>query len=1234
MSSLSNELDDYEFRYLVYHLAEANRGTELYSLLTLEEVDGTNAWFRARDSRGETAGYIDDLQRARKLADDAAARFRGKRRSAAMGQQCRYALMRAALNYVAESIDAHVSSRLVKAGVWTQEQALTYARLSSPQSRLKVIIGALALASGEQQAELAHEALVTAQLLAENVERSSDVITELVQGLPDAFLGGVLEVLGAITNESSRRDGLKALAPRLPPSLASGALTMARGIADPGERASVLAALAANLPAEEASRAFKEALAAARYAREPQAVLVELADRVPLALLPDLLSISRELPDGPFLEVSIAVVGRHAEKRPKWALEQLLTLGDDYVSRTYWKALDRTASALAYADFPWHALDAARAIPSAARPETLSKLAAIVPIQVRRAILEEVCQLGEYRPLEAMEALARNADEEFGQAVLDAASHMGTWRVQVLSTVAAALPEPSREQALRVAFEAAAAAEQDREALQMLAPFLPYALVLKGLELVTDPTKYKGWHHSDGQTVGCLAARLAELGEPRRALDIVLRLRDATKRADALGALAIKLPADLLGKVRDATEPPHYQAEWLAACTALSRYLPPAVLQRIFECACAMEDPVERIDGLVGLAPWLPEANRLLGMRTALAALPEIPYPNPRPMLEALDRILPHLPASLADSAIDAAMQIADVDARISALVRVARNFDGVAAFHAWRHALNDTSRLTSSGRREKSFIRLAPLVPSALHEDLLNMTGDLRKDARAEIFIRTASGLSPRLLDRAITEVRAMRRAARLPVLGQLLKYAEPSIRRDVVNAEYVKLEGNDDAEKKGWLFAAILELGPYDQSEVRAQRTESAFKWVLRRRNIANRAMMLAVLAGRGAGRVEHDVEGAALVGAASVTDDDLPPVLGALAVFLPPARLPEVVHFAEVRLSSLQGRDTDSAYRIVADAGDALGALALRASRAEQYETALKALQLISEIGRSEAIEPLIPLLPSNSLYQAATLTEDVNVLGQIAVQLGKSGAWQPSLLVIGDMVENYRHGSSSADKPGAPIAQIAQIVPARLLDELLRFALQLPEDQQARALPAILDRLARRKRRVVLEHAISSRNSELLLALTDHFSSLPARNIINAWTIALQQADQTSYPMILTQIQVLGPAIAAFSPDSAIAVYNGLEVVAKVQGQHSYLSMGPYDASNGGSSRVTFGIPVGPGDHQRQCAQPDPGDPPARSLDEQARQAVAPEALDAFDPGINPVAGDTGDGATRMLDQAKR
>src|SRR4051794_11987579 len=147
----------------------------------------------------------------------------------------------------------------------------------------------------------------------------------------------------------------------------------------------------------------------------------------------------------------------------------------------------------------------------------------------------------------------------------------------------------------------------------------------------------------------------------------------------------MKLPADLLGKVRDAIEPPHYQAEWLAACTALSRHLPPAVLERIFECAFAMDDPVERIDGLIRLAPWLPEANRLLGMQATLTALPEIPYPNPRTMLEALDRILPHLSVTLADSAIDAALQIADVDARISALVRVARHFDGPAATHAWR---------------------------------------------------------------------------------------------------------------------------------------------------------------------------------------------------------------------------------------------------------------------------------------------------------------------------------------------------------------------------------------------------------------------------------------------------------------------------------------------------------------------------------------------------------------------
>jgi len=477
----------------------------------------------------------------------------------------------------------------------------------------------------------------------------------------------------------------------------------------------------------------------------------------------------------------------------------------------------------------------------------------------------------------------------------------------------------------------------------------------------------------------------------------------------------------------------------------------------------------------------------------------------------------------------------------------VAMQVDGAAAIRAWRRILKDTSRLRSKRQRKERFVELAPLVPAGLHEDLLDRTNDLREDARATILVSIADNLSASLLDRAITEARTMSRGTRLRVLGELLQYAAPATRRDVVGSEYAKLEADVQAEGKVWLFTAFLYLGPHDRSEARTRRARSVFQWVLHRESVAARAANLAILAGQAPRSIAGEAENGALTEAASVTDEDLPPVLLALAYFMPAARLPEVARFAQIRLPSLPQQDSEGSYRPFLDTGDALGKLIYRASCAGQYETALTMLRLIGpRLLRDDVITALIPMLPPRPLYQAAALTEDVNILGEIAAQLNERGAWDSSLLVIGDIVERYSHGWSSHYKPGGSISQIAQTIPAGHLDEVLHLALQLPENDQAQMLPAILDRLPQQKRRAVLEQVLSGQNAELLTALSDHLATLPARTLVQAWTKALRSADEVSGREILDQMRALGPVLASFGPDTALAIYQGLNRAAGTPG----------------------------------------------------------------------------------------
>jgi hypothetical protein len=198
----------------------------------------------------------------------------------------------------------------------------------------------------------------------------------------------------------------------------------------------------------------------------------------------------------------------------------------------------------------------------------------------------------------------------------------------------------------------------------------------------------------------------------------------------------------------------------------------------------------------------------------------------------------------------------------------------------------------------------------------------------------------------------------------------------------------------------------------------------------------------------------------------------------------------------------------------------------------------------------------------LPELATLTNRSELLGRIAVRLGEGGAWDEALAVIGDILDHYEHARASWEQPAAPIVELAQIAPRDSLTQLLSLALRLPEDHQARALPAILARLPRVERRAVLEQVLTSTSTELLATLAGHTADLLMHTVIAAWSRALRSADlgaqrelrpakRGSQPEILDYVQALGPAIIALcGPGAAIAIYDELEAVErwwKVQAQ---------------------------------------------------------------------------------------
>ena len=62
--------DGYLYDHLIWHLERAGRSEEIHELLWAEDAAGKNGWYEARERRGQTSGYLADLERARGLADE------------------------------------------------------------------------------------------------------------------------------------------------------------------------------------------------------------------------------------------------------------------------------------------------------------------------------------------------------------------------------------------------------------------------------------------------------------------------------------------------------------------------------------------------------------------------------------------------------------------------------------------------------------------------------------------------------------------------------------------------------------------------------------------------------------------------------------------------------------------------------------------------------------------------------------------------------------------------------------------------------------------------------------------------------------------------------------------------------------------------------------------------------------------------------------------------------------
>ncbi len=494
--TLSN--DGYIHNYLSWHLEKAGQSQELHQLLQASTPEGRNAWYEACDRIGKLGKFVTDVVRAWRLAEE----MYEKKPSESIGLQCRYALIIASLNSLADNIPPKLMAALVEKQIWTPEQGLAYTQqvqnqkyradaLSSiaphlPETLLSQALEAArgipdewhrALALGSiapHLPEILPEALEAAQAIPDEWHRAQ-ALGSIAPHLPE-ILPEALEAARAIQSEFHRALALVKIAPHLPETLLSQALEASRAIQSEYYRAQALGSIAPHLPETLLSQALEAARAIPdewHYAK----ALLSIAPHLP-EILPEALEAARAIPGEYSRAYALGSIAAHLPEILPEALEAARAIPDEW---HYAKALLSIAPHLP--EILPEALEAARAIPGEySRAYALGSIAAHLPEILPEALEAARAIPGEYYRALALGSIAAHLPEILPEALEAARTIPDEWdRTQALGSIAPHLPETLLSQAL----EAARAIPDEYYralALGSIAPHLPETLLSQALE--------------------------------------------------------------------------------------------------------------------------------------------------------------------------------------------------------------------------------------------------------------------------------------------------------------------------------------------------------------------------------------------------------------------------------------------------------------------------------------------------------------------------------------------------------------------------------------------------------------------------------------------------------------------------------------------------------------------------------------------------------------------------------
>ncbi|MCP4542518.1 MAG: apoptotic protease-activating factor 1 like protein [Chloroflexi bacterium] len=804
--------DGYVHAHLAWHMEKSEQAQELHALLREENAKGRNGWYEAREGLGQTAGYVQDVERAWQLADT----------DADWGLGIRYALVTASINSLAENLPIPLLVKLVQSGVWSPAQGLAYAYQSpDAQQRAEALTKLVPYLPEGLLGEALGEALAATRAI-ENEESRVYALAELVpllQGDTENLLREALAVVQNVPkkielyNRSSfQAKALVRLAPHLPKDLLKDALAAARTIEDENIQAEALLGLAPYL----AEESLGETLAAVRNIPEvkideehyyhkssPRAeTLVGLAPHLPERLLGEALAMARTIEDeASRAEALVGLVPRLPEELLGKALVAMRAIENVFsrvkvlvslVSYIPKEVLEEALTAI-HIDYNENQIEIQAELASLYPEEedldvammlamalyggyhvVLMELAPHLSEDLLKEALTAACAIeDEDSRAEALLGLAPHLPEELLEGALATACAIEdeTSRADALVSMVPHLPERLLAEALTEVLAVEHAIENKEswaKALMGLAPYLPEELLGETLveALVVARTITSEWtqidiltelasHFPEDERATVLAEALTTV---RHIIVEVNEFEDGeSRRAKKLVELAPHLPEELLEKALEiAYWSERYQVEML---TGLAPHLSEQLLEEALKRTYWSEG--YRVEMLTGLAPYLPE--RLL--ERVLTAVRTIEFKYEGDRAQALVRLVSYLPKGLLEEALAATRVIADQRYRAEVLIGLASHLSGELLEQVTSEALAVARIIADNRYRAKVLIGLVPhlsgeLLEEATSEALAAASTIADNTGRAEVLMELVPHLSRELLEKAMPERLAAARA------------------------------------------------------------------------------------------------------------------------------------------------------------------------------------------------------------------------------------------------------------------------------------------------------------------------------------------------------------------------------------------------------------------------------------------------------------------------------------------